>query len=93
MSQSLKIGIVGDFDKNRISPIKTDETLIHVSKMLSVAIDAVWLPTKSFEEQTAAAKLRKFHAIWAGPGDYENPNGVITAIRFCREQLWPFIGT
>ncbi len=93
MNQSLKIGIIGDFDKGRPSQLKTNEALVHVSKKSSIAIDAVWLPTKSFEKQTVSTKLREFHALWAGPGDYENPDGVIKAIRFCREQQWPFIGT
>ena len=93
MNPSLKIGIIGDFDKSRLSQLKTDEALVHVSKILSLAIEAVWLPTKSFEKQTMATTLRTFHGLWAGPGDYENPNGVINAIRFCREQQWPFFGT
>jgi len=93
MNQSLKIGIIGDFDQSRLSQLKTDESVDHVSIELSIAIDAVWLPTKSLERQTVTSKLRDFHAIWAGPGDYENPDGVIKAIRFCREQQWPFIGT
>ena len=93
MNPSLKIGIIGDFDKSRLSQLKTDEALVHVSKILSLTIEAVWLPTKSFEKQTMATTLRTFHGLWAGPGDYENPNGVINAIRFCREQQWPFIGT
>ena len=93
MNQSLKIGIVGDFDQSRPSQLKTVEVIDHVSIELSIAIDAVWLPTKSLERQTVTSKLRDFHAIWAGPGDYENPDGVIKTIRFCREQQWPFIGT
>ncbi len=93
MNKSLKIGIIGDFDQSRPSQLKTDEAIDHVSIELSIAIDAVWLPTKSLERQTVTSKLRDFHALWAGPGDYENPDGVIKAIRFCREQQWPFIGT
>ena len=93
MNQSLKIGIIGDFDQNRPSQLKTDEAIDHVSIELPIAIDTVWLPTKSLERQTVISKLRDFHAIWAGPGDYDNPEGVIKAIRYCREQQWPFIGT
>ncbi len=93
MNQPLKIGIIGDFDQSRPAQLKTDEAIDHVSIELSIPIDAVWLPTKSLERQPLTSKLRNFHAIWAGPGDYENPDGVIKAIRFCREQQWPFIGT
>ena len=93
MKQSLKIGIIGDFDHNRPSQLKTNEAIDHVSIELPVAIDTVWLPTQSLERQTVTSKLRDFHAIWAGPGDYENPAEVIKAIRYCREHQWPFIGT
>jgi CTP synthase (UTP-ammonia lyase) len=93
MNQSLKIRIVGDFDQSRPSQLKTIEAIDHVSTELPIAIDTVWLPTKSLERQTVTSKLRDFHAIWAGPGDYENPEGVIKAIRYCREKQWPFIGT
>ena len=93
MNQSLKIGIVGDFDRSRPSQLKTDEAIDHVANEMSIAVDAVWLPTKPLGRQTVTSELRDFHAIWAGPGDYENPDGVIKAIRFCREQQWPFIGT
>lgn len=93
MKRSLKIGIIGDFDHNRPSQLKTNEAIDHVSIELPVAIDTVWLPTQSLERQTVTSKLRDFHAIWAGPGDYENPAGVIKAIRYCREHQWPFIGT
>ena len=70
MKQSLKIGIIGDFDQNRPSQLKTDEAIDHVSTELSIAIDTVWMPTKSLERQTVTSKLRDFHAIWAGPGDW-----------------------
>ena len=71
MNQSLKIGIIGDFDQGRPSQLKTDEALDHVSNELSIDIDAAWLPTKSLEKQTVITMLREFHALWAGPGDYE----------------------
>jgi len=93
MNQSLKIGMVEDFYQSRPSQLKTVEAIDHVSIELSTAIDAVWLPTKSLERQTMTSKLQDFHGIWTGPGDYENTDGVIKAIRFCREQQWPFIGT
>jgi CTP synthase (UTP-ammonia lyase) len=93
LKHSLKIGIIGDFYQSRPAQLKTDEAIDHVSTELSVPIDAIWLPTKSLETQTLTSKLNNFHAIWAGPGDYENPDGVIKAIRFCRERQWPFFGT
>jgi CTP synthase (UTP-ammonia lyase) len=92
MSESLKIGIFGDLDNSRYSQIKTNEALDHASKELSVSIDTVWLTTQSLGNQKHT-DLVNFHGFWAGPGDYLNPDGALQAIKFCREQQWPFIGT
>jgi len=92
MNESLRIGILGDFDNNRYSQIKTNEALDHASKELSVSIDTVWLPTKSLGEHKQT-DLMNFHGFWAGPGDYINSDGVLQVIKFCRERQWPFIGT
>ena len=93
MNQSLKIGIIGDFEKGRLSQLKTEEALDHVSRQHSIDIKTVWVPTKTLVGKTVASRLRDFHAIWAGPGDYVNSDGAIEGIRFCREQQWPFLGT
>ena len=93
MTRALKIGIIGDFDKSRPSQTRIGEALDHASKELSVSVDIIWLPTKSLDMQTAVTTLLDFHALWAGPGVYENPEGAIRAIKFCRERQWPFIGT
>ena len=93
MNESLKIGIIGDFDHSRRSQTKTNEALDHVSKKMSISIDTAWLPTNSLENQAVCADLMIFHALWAGPGDYINSTGALNAIKFCREQQWPFIGT
>ncbi|MFC1886712.1 hypothetical protein ACFLZM_06625 [Thermodesulfobacteriota bacterium] len=93
MKESLKIGIIGDFDQGRQSQTKTSEALDHVSNKLAISIDAVCLPTTSLGNQAIDSVLKEFHALWAGPGDYANPAGAIDAIKFCREQQWPFIGT
>jgi CTP synthase (UTP-ammonia lyase) len=92
MVKSLKIGIVGDFDEGRTSQLKTIEALEHASNELSIPIDIAWLPTASLSENSAK-DIKQFDGIWAGPGDYTNPSGALQAIKYCREQQWPFIGT
>ena len=93
MNDPLKIGIIGDFNHDRQSQTKTNEALAHVSKKLSISIDTAWLPTNSLGNQAVCTELMVFHGLWAGPGDYLNPTGALNAIKFCREQQWPFIGT
>ena len=93
MNPSLKVGIIGDFNSNRYSQIKTNEALTAAAQALSVTTEINWLPTKSIEKHFVSSESTEFHAILGGPGDYENPNGAINAIRFCRERDWPFLGT
>ena len=93
MNKNIRIGIIGDFDSSRESQIKTNEALSHASNRLSTKLYLDWIPTKSLNTATLGSKIILFDAIWAGPGDYENPNGVMNAIRYCRDEGIPFLGT
>ena len=93
MDTLLKIGIIGDFDVSRPSQVKTGESLVHVSRELSVTIDTMWLPTVVKGKRTITEKLSDMDAVWAGPGDYENPETAILAIKYCREGHKPFFAT
>jgi CTP synthase (UTP-ammonia lyase) len=93
MAILLKIGIIGDFDVSRPSQVKTGESLDHVSRDLSVDIDTVWLPTAVKGKRTITEKLSDMDAVWAGPGDYENSEAAILAIKYCREGHKPFFAT
>ena len=93
MDALLKIGIIGDFDVSRSSQVKTGESLDHVSRELSVDINTVWLPTAVKDNRTITEELSDMDAVWAGPGDYENPETAIRAIKYCREGYKPFFAT
>ena len=93
MDQIIKIGIIGDFDSSYGSQLKTNEALNHASNMLHIKSDLSWIPTKSLTADALESEITSFSAIWAGPGDYKNPKGVIDAIQYCRENDIPFLGT
>jgi CTP synthase (UTP-ammonia lyase) len=94
MGNLLKIGIIGEFDLSRTSQVKTGESLVHVSSQLSFDLKAIWLPTASLGSQAAITKkMSEVDAVWAGPGDYEDPDAAILAIRHCRERQKPFFAT
>jgi len=93
MGNLLKIGIIGDFDASRLSQVKTGESLVHTSRVLSIDIEAEWLPTAFLGNQTIAEKLSESDAVWAGPGDYEDSDAAILAIKHCRKQQKPFFAT
>lgn len=94
MDQPLKIGIIGDFDRNRKYHSATDEALHHAADALSVPLEIKWLFTPKLENEFNPASLKRYHALWCAPGSpYQSMNGALRAIHFAREQDWPFIGT
>ncbi len=94
MNQPLRIGIIGDFDPHRQSHTATNEALTHAANALSVSLALTWLPTQELEENLSKMNLKCFDALWCAPGSpYNSMGGALKAIRFSREQGWPFIGT
>ena len=94
VTESLKIGIIGDCDPNRRSHTATNEALHHAANALSVTLDVVWLPTQKLENEFSEMNLKRFDALWCAPGSpYNSTSGALKAIQFSREQGWPFIGT
>lgn len=94
MEKSLQVGVIGDYDPNLRFHIATNEALNHAAKALSVPLDCSWLSTQSLEPRTIGKTLKQFDALWCGPGSpYKSMDGALLAIRFAREQGWPFIGT
>ena len=94
MDQSLRVGIIGDFDPDLPSHIATNDALRYAASALSVAVDCVWLPTQSLNEASSKATLKQFDALWCGSGGpYRSMAGALQAIHFAREEGWPFIGT
>jgi CTP synthase (UTP-ammonia lyase) len=45
-------------------------------------------------EYKFADGLNQFHGLWAAPGGpYRSMDGVLSAIRWAREQDWPYFAT
>jgi CTP synthase (UTP-ammonia lyase) len=94
MDRPLKVGIIGDFDPNKLSHIATHEALSHAAKALAVGVELAWLATPSLEDESSLARLKSCDALWcAAASPYLSMNGALRAIRFAREEDWPFIGT
>ena len=91
---ALKIGIIGDFDPRKSSHIATNEGLTHVAHALAADLNVQWLPTEQLEDKINESDLKNFDAFWCSPGSpYNSLDGALKAIRFARENNWPFIGT
>ena len=94
MTQPLKIGIIGDFDTENVSHTATNDALRQAAKSLSIDLKAAWLPTDALNKDATEASLKRFDGYWGAPGSpYKSMDGALKAIRFCRENGWPFLGT
>jgi CTP synthase (UTP-ammonia lyase) len=94
MKHDIKIAIIGDFEPERVSHRATNEALRHAADALQFTADTDWFPTQSLETEAGRMKLKEYHGIFCAPGGpYRSMTGALEAIRFSREQGWPFIGT
>jgi CTP synthase (UTP-ammonia lyase) len=94
VNQPLKVGIIGDFDPNNLTHIATNEALSHAAKALAVTVELAWLPTPSLGDEFSQTQLKSFDALWCAPASpYQSMSGALRAIRFAREEDWPFLGT
>ena len=94
MLQTLRIGIIGDYDPKLRYHVATNEALDHVAAALSVSLKPRWIPTPSLTEDSALKTLEQFHALWCAPASpYKSMDGALEGIRFAREQGRPFMGT
>jgi len=93
VSSSIKIGIIGDYDKERLSHKATNEALHHCADYLGINLELQWLPTESLERDVDR-NISKFDGLWCAPGSpYKSMIGALNAIKFARENNYPFIGT
>ena len=94
MAETVKIGVVGDYELSRPSHLATNKALSHAAKYLSVKIEIAWIPTQSLLTSEGQQKLGQFDGIWAAPGSpYKSLDGALKGIQYAREQNIPFIGT
>jgi CTP synthase (UTP-ammonia lyase) len=94
MGQTIKVGIIGDYNPDLSFHKATNEALTHAASTLSLALDFKWLPTQSLEDKSQQESLEEFDALWCSPGSpYKSMEGALQGIRFARERGRPFIGT
>ncbi len=94
MNQEIRVAIIGDYNPHIHYHIATDEALVHAAAALSISLTSCWISTQSLEKETVGKTLKPFDALWCAPGSpYKSMDGALQAIRFAREQGWPFMGT
>lgn len=94
MNPALRIGIVADYNAKNKYHVATEQSVTHAASALGVNAESVWMDTDSLDNASAERRLAECDAIWAGTSSpYRSMEGALRAIRFAREQAWPFIGT
>lgn len=91
---SLRIAVIGEFDRASASHRATNEALTHAAAYLSVPLEFSWLPSTTFSEDKFVHALNQFDGLWTAPGGaYRSMDGALNAIRWAREQDWPYFAT
>jgi CTP synthase (UTP-ammonia lyase) len=94
VSESVRIGILGDFNPEFPSHHATNNALQHSARKLQITVESSWIPTPSLLEPNAAAILEPFDGLWASPGSpYKSFDGMLKGIEFARVHDRPFLGT
>jgi CTP synthase (UTP-ammonia lyase) len=91
---SLKIGIIADYNPKNRYHVATDDAIAHAAGALSLSVETEWLDTDQLDNPDAEDRLRKCDALFCGSSSpYRSMEGALRGIRFAREQGYPFIGT
>ncbi len=94
MGDAVRIGVLGDFDRENRSHPATNASLQHAAARLDLTVEVEWIPTPRLCETDALALLQGFDGLFASAGSpYRSFEGMLEGIRFARERDWPFLGT
>lgn len=94
MTQTITVGIVGDYNPDNRFHAATNQSLHHAAGILAVTVDIHWLSTESLDDASAQNTLRGYDALWCAPSSpYTSMEGALNGIRYAREERVPFIGT
>lgn len=94
MADSVRIGILGDFDPKAPNLFAVTKSIEHASAKLQIPVEAKWIPTPSLLHPNAPKMLESFDGLWAAPGSpYKSFDGMLKGIEFARRRDWPFLGT
>jgi CTP synthase (UTP-ammonia lyase) len=94
VADTVRIGIIGDFNPEFRSHHATNDSLQHAASKLGLTVASEWIPTPALVGDSAKKTLESFDGLWASPGSpYKNMDGMLRGIEFARRRDWPFLGT
>src|SRR5438552_18191808 len=78
VSDTVRIGILGDFNPDFRSHHATNDALQHAARKLKMEVKSEWLPTQSLNTAEVEKILESFDGLWASPGSpYKNFDGML----------------
>ena len=94
MTLQLCVGIIGDYDPQRVSHVATMNVLPHAAQAMALPLQVSWVATPTLAGGDPETPLAQYDALWCAPGSpYESMEGALAAIRYAREREVPFLGT
>lgn len=89
MTNTIEIGIIGDYDPSNPAHVATNEGIAHAAEFLpSHTVSAIWLPTDQRH------RFDDFQGLICSPGSpYKSLEGALRGIQCARETTIPFLGT
>lgn len=94
MPNTIRIGILGDFEPAYHSHFATNAALYDAAAKLKVQLMVRWLPTPTLDGSGAPKILGQWDGLIASPGSpYKSFTGMLRGIEFARTRDWPFTAT
>ncbi|MGA9697227.1 MAG: hypothetical protein WBQ62_12540 [Dehalococcoidales bacterium] len=93
MTNSISIGIIGDFNPEKPSHLATGDALKHAADFLSLDVKTEWLSTGNLRRKSVKDTIGQYLGLLAAPTPYFFVDGAVKGIRLAREMNIPFLGT
>ena len=91
---SVKIAIIGDFDRAKHSHWATEAALFHAGARTKIDVQPRWVGTQLLRDGDPAEQLGGFDGVWGAPGSpYVSFDGMIRALCWARQSSRPYLGT
>ncbi len=89
----MKIGIIGEFDKNFRPHVATNDAIEHSRAQMDIEFLAEWVSTE-YVESNFNEVIHQYDGFWIAPGSpYKSMKGAVDLIQYTRENNIPTIGT
>ena len=92
---TIRVAILGDFDRGKPSHWATETALFHAAAGLGATVVPRWIPTPALAEAGRVAEvLSGCDGIWAAPGSpFDSDRGMLNGIAHARRARVPYLGT